>query len=325
MAPFRVVAFGEAMLRLSPPGRMRLEQARTLEVWPAGAELNAAIGLARLGADSAWVSRVPTGPLGEIVLAHARSFGVDVSGVLRAEGRLGLYFSEAAEPPLSGQAIYDREGSAFATLAPDELDWSALLDGASALYVTGIAAAVSESGAAAVLEGLAAARSAGCRTFYDLNLRTRLTPPERWRVNLEAVAADVETLVCSAEDARAVFGTEGDPSEVANKLRETLGVERAVVSRRVPDGAWLRRESAAVDGDGQVEVTSPAFRGIEPIGAGDAFCAGLVFGLLGDGIERALELGGAMAAVKQGVPGDAPVIEPEELDLALAGDPRIRR
>jgi 2-dehydro-3-deoxygluconokinase len=313
------------MLRLSPPARLRLEQARTLEVWPAGAELNTAIGLARLGADSAWFSRVPEGPLGEIVLAHARSFGVDVSGLLRAEGRLGLYFSEATEPPLSGQAIYDRAGSAFATLDPAELDWETLLDGASAFHVTGIAAAVSENAAAAVADGLAAARSKGSRTFYDLNLRGRLAPPERWRANLEAVAADVETLVCSAEDARAVFGVEGDPPEVASTLRDMLGVERAVVSRRVAEGAWLRREAASCDGAGKTEATSPAFRATEPIGAGDAFCAGLVFGLLGDGIERGLELGGAMAAIKQGIPGDAPVIEPEELDLALAGDPRIRR
>ena len=141
----RVVTFGEAMLRLSPPSRLRLEQARALELWPAGAELNVAIGLARLGAEAAWVSRVPTGPLGEIVLAHARSHGVDVSGVLRADGRLGLYFAELSEPPLSGRVVYDRAGSAFATLAPAELDWPALLAGADAFHVSGIAAAVSDA------------------------------------------------------------------------------------------------------------------------------------------------------------------------------------
>ena len=59
----RVVTFGEAMLRLSPPGHLRLEQARTLELWPAGAELNVAVGLARLGSEAAWVSRLPANPL----------------------------------------------------------------------------------------------------------------------------------------------------------------------------------------------------------------------------------------------------------------------
>jgi 2-dehydro-3-deoxygluconokinase len=319
----RAVAFGEAMLRLSPPGRLRLEQARTLEVWPAGAELNVAIGLARLGADAAWVSRLPGGPFGEIVLGHARSFGVDVTGVLRADGtRLGLYFAELAEPPLPGRVVYDRADSAFATLDPGELDWSALLAGADAFHVSGIAAAVSDGCARAVAEALAAAE---CHTSYDLNLRTTLAPPERWRANLEAVAGLVDTLFCSVDDARAVLGVDGEPAAVAAALRDRLRIARVVVSRRVPDGAGLRRETAAVDGDATAEAHSPPFRGSEPIGAGDAFCAGLLHGLLTEGLERGLELGGAMAAAKQAVPGDAPLVGPEELELALAGDPRLRR
>ncbi|HXV32651.1 MAG TPA: hypothetical protein VD769_01480, partial [Gaiellaceae bacterium] len=81
----------------------------------------------------------------------------------------------------------------------------------------------------------------------------------------------------------------------------------------------------AVDGGGTAAATSPAFRGSEPIGAGDAFCAGLVRGLLDGDLDQALVLAGAMAAAKQAVPGDAAVVGPEELELALADDPRMRR
>jgi 2-dehydro-3-deoxygluconokinase len=321
-----VVTFGEAMLRLSPPGRLRLEQARTLEVWPAGAELNVAVGLARLGSEVAWVSRLPSNPLGEIVLAHARSFGIDVSGVLRAEeGRLGLYFVEVSEPPLASRALYDRTASAFSLLDPGELDWPSLLAGARAFHVTGITPALSDRCARAAAEALAAARAAGCATSYDLNLRTRLAPPEQWRARLEEVAGSVDTLVCSVEDAAAVLGVEGAPAEVAAGLRDLLGIERAVVSRRVAEGELMRRETAVVDGDGAAEAASPPFRASEPIGAGDAFCAGFLHGLLTGGVARGLELGGALAAVKQSVPGDAPVVGPEELELALAEDPRMRR
>jgi 2-dehydro-3-deoxygluconokinase len=319
----RFVTFGEAMLRLSPPGRLRLEQARTLEVWPAGAELNVAVGLARLGADAAWVSRVPTGPLGEIILSHARSHGVDVSEVARADHeRLGLYFAEVCEPPLPSRVVYDRTGSAFATLDPGELDWPSLLAGADAFHVSGISAALSDGCASAVADALAAAEG---HTSYDLNLRTLLAPPERWRANLEAVTDSADTLVCSVDDAREVFDVDGDPEEVAAALRERLGIARVVVSRRVRDGANVRHETAAVDSGGVATSISPAFRGSEPIGAGDAFCAGLLYGLLTDGIQRGLELGGAMAAAKQGIPGDAPLVGPEELELALADDPRMRR
>lgn len=321
-----VVTFGEAMLRLSPPGRLRLEQARMLEVWPAGAELNVAVGLAKLGDDVAWVSRLPANPLGAIVLAHARSFGIDVSGVLHAaDERLGLYFVEISEPPLASRALYDRAASAFARLDPDELDWASLLADASAFHVTGITSALSEPCARAASEALAAARAAGCRTSYDLNLRTRLAPPARWRERLEADAAFVDTLVCSLADAAAVLRLEGEPADVAAAARDRLGVERVVVSRRIADDGGMRRESVAVDAEGTAEATSPLFRGSEPIGAGDAFCAGLIHGLLAGGVEHALELAGAMAAAKQAVPGDAAVVGPEELSLALADDPRMRR
>jgi len=321
-----VVTFGEAMLRLSPPGRLRLEQARTLEVWPAGAELNVAVGLSRLGEDVAWISRLPASPLGEIVLAHARSFGIDVSGVLRAEeGRLGLYFVEVSEPPLASRALYDRSASAFALLDPGELDWEVLLAGARAFHVTGITPALSDGCARAAADALRAARAARCATSYDLNLRTRLAPPGDWRARLEEVAPSLDTLVCSCEDAAVVLGVEGPPADVAGRLRDLLGIERVVASRRVADGVALRRESAAADGDGTVGATSPPFRASEPVGAGDAFCAGLLSGLLAGDLARGLELGGAMAAVKQAVPGDAPVVGLEELELALAEDPRMRR
>jgi 2-dehydro-3-deoxygluconokinase len=231
----RVVTFGEALLRLSPPGPLRLEQARTLELWPAGAELNVAVGLARLGTEAAWVSVLPRGPLGELLLAHARSFGVNVSGVLRADGRMGLYFVELAEPPPPSRALYDRAGSAFAGLDPAAFDWPSLREGAAAFHVSGITAVLGEG--------------------------------------------------CSRAAARAA--------------------------------GW--------DAGGTRAASSPSFRATEPIGAGDAFSAGFLHGLLTEGVERGLELGGVMAAVKQAVPGDAPVVGPEELELALEGDARMRR
>jgi 2-dehydro-3-deoxygluconokinase len=321
----RAVTFGEAMLRLSPPGRLRLEQARTLEVWPAGAELNVAVGLARLGTEAAWVSVVPRGPLGELVAAHARSHGVDVGGVARAEGRLGLYFVETAEPPLPGRALYDRAGSAFAALDPDALDWPSLLEGAAAFHVTGITAALGDACERAVATALAAARTAGCLTSYDLNLRTLLGPAEGWRERLDGVVESVDTLLLSADDARDVLGAEGEPAEVAGRLRGQLGIDRVVVSRRIAAEGGMQREVAAADGSGTTAARSPTFAGVQPVGAGDAFAAGFLHGLLTAGVERGLELGGAMAAVKQAVPGDAPVIGPEDLELALAGGARMRR
>jgi 2-dehydro-3-deoxygluconokinase len=61
--PFDVITFGEAMVRLSPPNFRRLEQAASLDVMVGGAELNTAVGLARLGHSVAWVSRLTNNPV----------------------------------------------------------------------------------------------------------------------------------------------------------------------------------------------------------------------------------------------------------------------
>src|SRR5262249_14637512 len=80
--PNEVITFGEAMVRLSPPSFRRLEQARSLDVFVGGAELNTAVGLARLGHSAAWVSRLTRNPLGRLIANHAREAGVSTEHVL---------------------------------------------------------------------------------------------------------------------------------------------------------------------------------------------------------------------------------------------------
>ena len=95
-----VITFGEAMIRLSPPNFLRLEQTTSLDVQIGGGELNVAAGVARLGLKGAWVSRLPRNPLGRLLENRARQAGVDTSHILWAEGsRMGLYFVEFGAAP----------------------------------------------------------------------------------------------------------------------------------------------------------------------------------------------------------------------------------
>jgi len=92
---YDVITLGEAMVRLSPPNFRRLEQARSLDVQVGGAELNTAVGLARLGRTAAWVSRLTNNPLGRLIANHAREAGVSTEHVVWTdEDRVGLYFLE---------------------------------------------------------------------------------------------------------------------------------------------------------------------------------------------------------------------------------------
>lgn len=128
-----VVTFGEAMLRLAPPGFRRLEQATSLDMTVGGAELNVAAGVTRLGLSATWVSALPENALGRFVLNRAREIGVDVSHIAwQRDGRLGLYFVEyGASPrpstPLRPVRLHDRRcRTRVVRLGFDHGGWEAL-------------------------------------------------------------------------------------------------------------------------------------------------------------------------------------------------------
>src|SRR5215831_15336662 len=117
-----VVTLGEAMLRLSPPNFKRLEQATTLDVNIGGAELSVAVGVSRLGLDSAWVTKVPRSPLGRLIVNKGRELGVDTSHVVWTdEGRAGIYYLEFGSAPRASSVIYDRKDSAASMLKAGEV------------------------------------------------------------------------------------------------------------------------------------------------------------------------------------------------------------
>jgi 2-dehydro-3-deoxygluconokinase len=322
-----VITFGEAMLRFSPPAMQRLEQAHALDLWVAGAELNVAVGIARLGGSAAWVSRLPANPLGRRVAAHARAHGVDTAHVRwTADGRLGLFFVEVGQTPRPSATLYDRAGSAFAALDPAEFDWPQLVRGARALHTSGISPALSPRCARATADAIGAARAAGCHTSYDLNFRATLTTPAEARRWAETVAPEIDTLIASTADVEAVFGLGGPAADVAAQLRAALGVGRVVLSTRVASGDGLQvRRSVLSDGD-TYELESPPFATVDPLGGGDAFTAGFLFGLLAEGPRHGLRIAGAVAALKQSIPGDFAIVVPDDVDHLLAGgDGRTRR
>ena len=318
----RIVTFGEAMIRLSPPGARRLEQAHALDVWVAGAELNLAVALVRLGASASWVSCLPMNALGRKVDAHARGYGVDTNGVRWVDGgRVGLFFTEVGQAPRPSATLYDRADSAFAAVEAQAFDWPALLHGAQAFHTSGITPALSPACARATADALEAARRTDRHTSYDLNYRAMLTTPEEaWRC-LESLAPAIDTVIASSTEIATVCGLTGEPLDVAGRLRERLGVRRVVVSSRVDgrDGTQVRRSACADDDDEPCEVLSPGFRTVDPLGGGDAFAAGFLHGLLEAGPRRGLELGGVLAALKQSIPGDSAIVHRDEVEHLLNG------
>src|SRR5947209_797699 len=147
--PPRVVTFGEIMLRLAPPGRLRLLQATRFDITYGGGEANVAVALAQLGVDAAFVTRLPANDVAQACVNQLRGLGVDTRHILRGGRRMGIYFIEHGASQRAGTVTYDRADSAIARIQPGQVDWDAALADANWFHFTGITPALSHSASAA--------------------------------------------------------------------------------------------------------------------------------------------------------------------------------
>jgi 2-dehydro-3-deoxygluconokinase len=318
---YDVVAPGEVMLRLASRPPTRLEQARELDVSFGGTEANVLCALARLGHRTAWVSALPANVWGERLARELRGHGVDVGHVVwREDGRIGTYFIEYGLAPRPIRVVYDRKDSAFASLDESEVDWAALRR-ARVVHVTGVTAALGPRARRLFERALEEGATAGALLSLDVNYRAALWTAAAARAYLEPVLARVGLVFVGVEDARRLFRLEGEPEAVAAGLRALA--PRAVVALTLGDQGSIVLADGAHRPTRLYSLDAVADR----VGAGDAFAAGFLHGWLTTGdVQRAQDLGTALAALKCTMWGDVAVIRRGELEELIAQpDPRIRR
>lgn len=322
MKQWDVVTFGETMLRLSAPGFSRLEEADTLDVRIGGAESNTAVAMARLGMRVAWWSKLPNNPLGRRIEGEVRRWGVDTSYTLwddSPSARAGLYFLDFGLPPRSIDVYYDRASASASKITAIEVD-SFPFTNAKLLYLTGITPALSPYCSKAVQRALAIAKEAGMQVAFDVNYRAKLWKPEEARRELEPLFASVNLLFCTQGDANNVLGVHGDGKTIVEELHERYEVEAVVVTTGETGASAFCR--------GQY-LHKPALNApniIDRVGRGDAFNAGVIMGFLEENLQRGLEYGVVMAALKQTMPGDLLLSNRAEIEAAMnTGSVGIRR
>jgi 2-dehydro-3-deoxygluconokinase len=320
--PYDMITFGEAMVRLAPPHFHRLEQARSFDVKVGGAELNTAVGLARLGRSTAWVSRLTDNPLGRLIANHAREAGVFPEHVVwTPEDRVGVYYLEFGAAPRASSVLYDRKGAAIANVKPGMIPWANVFAGARWFHVTGITPALSVSAAETTREALQAARAAWVRTSIDLNYRAKLWSQEaagRWMSELMQYC---DVLITTEEDTERVFGIKGkDYEDAAAQVVKRFPVQVVAITLRENPLVWKNTWTAIAFQDGKVSRTRTyEVEIVDRLGAGDSFAAGLIHGLLDGDLQKGLDYGVAASALKHSIPGDFTWITRDEVEGLLKG------
>lgn len=126
----KTVTFGEIMLRLAPKGNLRFFQEPELEATFGGGEANVAVSMAYFGTAAAFVTALPANDIGQSAVNELRRFGVDVSHIVRAGKRVGIYYCEKGASQRPSKVIYDRACSSVAESKLSDYDLGAIFEGA---------------------------------------------------------------------------------------------------------------------------------------------------------------------------------------------------
>ena len=352
----RLVTFGEIMGRLTPPGCVRLRQGLpgTLKVSFAGAEANVAASFAFFGAEATFVTALPNNELADACIAMLQSSGVALHTLRTDYGRLGLYFLETGANQRPSRVIYDRDHSAISMTDPAAYDWPSIFQGADWFHVTGITPAISKFAADATLAAVQTAKSAGLTVSCDLNFRGKLwrweegTPArELARRVMSEVLPHVDILIANEEDCGDVLQIRAAESDVhSGKLDNARypDVARRVV-KQFPNIAMvattLRHSVSASHNDwGAMLYQSQTDRAtfaprhedhyhpyeirniVDRVGGGDAFAAGLIFGLTCEDYKSetdALDFAVAASCLAHSIEGDFNYTSRQEVDALAAG------
>ena len=289
-----VITLGECMVLFVPKVGQSLSDATTLDVHCAGAESNVALYLADLGRSVSWVSRVGRDPWGSRIVRELSLAGVQTDHVAQDPvAPTGVFFKEIAAG--ATRVLYYRRGSAATRLTPENLD-GVPFEGARAVHVTGITAAISSSAAATARHFLERGREAGALCCFDVNYRAGLWSATEAAPVLREFIGRADLVFVGRDEAQALWGTTD-----ARSIRSLFGPRHELVVKDADVGATLFLR----DSDEPHFVAAPLVQVVEVVGAGDAFAAGYLAGSLsGRGPLEALSLAHRVAGLALGSVAD---------------------
>jgi 2-dehydro-3-deoxygluconokinase len=351
----KILCFGEIMGRFTPPHLLRLGQNTpgSFDFHFAGAEANVATALSHWGMDTKMVTALPDHhAIADACIRSMQGYGVDISNILRAEqGRLGLYFVEQGINQRSGQVIYDRSHSSFSLTPPDQYPWDSILAGVTHLHITGITPALSRHALESTLELVNMAKQKQVSISLDMNYRESLwtwddskTPLSLAKDSFRKLMPQIDLLIANELHARACLDLNidseiSDPFDITknslvcesileaypNLSKVALNLRHSTSSQAHEWGATLQDRSTGKTYCAPLEndVFKPykINHVLDRVGAGDAFSAGLLFGLCQNyEIQDAMNFAAASACLAHSIHGDLNIFTRDEIQN-LANSP----
>ena len=342
----KIVAFGEIMLRLSPPQHQTLTQANKLDCQFGGSELNVLSTLGQLGHQVSLVSAIPDNDVGHMAESFLFSHQIGQEHLVKTGDRLGIYYYQKGFSLRSSRVLYDRKHSSFYDSKISDYNLDAIVEDMEWLHISGITVALNPDIYAISLAIMTKAKEKNIPISFDLNYRESL-----WDSFQEA-RNQLSKLVSLAD---VCIGIEPISllSDSGTDLKDDLGLARPYNDREsllkvlaamtkeygLKYVAFTEREIGATNeyllkaylydaSESQLyETDREAIQVLDRVGTGDAYTAGIIYGLIENvTVIETLELGMACFKFKHTIEGDINIVTKKDIEAFMTkGDLDIKR
>lgn len=321
----KVITVGELLLRMSVSNAFRFTQASEMRVQTGGAEANVCVLLSQLGIKTEYLTRLPNNDLAQLALNELNKFNVDTTNCIFGGERIGLYFVESGNQIRQSQVIYDRSNSSFATISLGQINWEKALNKATHFHWSGISPALSNQASQVCKEGILAAHAKGLTISSDFNYRSKL-----WKYGKEPSEVMPELLSYSSvtvADLDAVEIYFGIKTNKDNLEKERFEKAFELLQQKMPRLKTLAMSFRKSEGQTHLYSAMLIHEGkfyqskqhqihlvTDQIGSGDAFTAGLLYGLINKmPAQECIDWATACGVIKQSMHGDFAITTPEEI------------
>ena len=339
----KIVAFGEIMLRLTPPDYTTISQARNFVANYGGGEANVLVSLSHLGHSTEFVTKLPNNQLGDSAIKHLQGHGVSCTHIVKGapNANLGMYFVETGFGGRPSKVLYNRKHSAVTTFEVDEIDYDAIFKDATWFHLSGITLALGNHVRAVAFKCLEYAEKYQVKVSFDFNYRSKLWENiDEAKPYFKKVIPYVDVLFANHFDIGEILEVKLDKEiwdltekkiELSKKLIQETKIAYIFGTERIVHTASENSLSSyCVDRDGKYESMGPTrFAIYDRIGGGDAFASGVIHGLIKDytSPKLALSFGLATSILAHTLYGDVSTLSEVEVEefIKTQGNAAIQR
>ncbi|MBM7704386.1 sugar kinase [Metabacillus iocasae] len=292
-----IITIGDAMITFNPASTGPMRYVPSFERKVGGAELNVAIGCARLGLKTGWMSRLGHDEFGRYIYNFMRGEGVDVSEVEMVEGYpTSLNFKEVMEDG-TGRTFYYRSNSPTTTLTLESLN-EEYIKNTKIFHITGVFPAIDKGKNIELIQhAISIAKQHGVRISFDPNIRLKLWDKEEARVALRQFLPYVDILLTGVEEAELLLGV-SNPQDII-EASKAFGISYVAIKQG---------EHGSIGYHNGEYIKAPPVKPkkvVDTVGAGDGFDCGFIYGVLHKWpLEKILRLANTIGSMVVSVKGD---------------------